>query len=72
MIRITHIKPKKVNTFWPNPPPGTEKLDLLSNPILKPEYPYFSISAFFVKVTAPNKQIFGVGSLLWELDASSS
>ena len=32
----------KINTFWPNTPPGNEKLDPLSNP----EYPYLSISAF--------------------------
>ena len=23
----------KINTFWPNPPPGKEKADLLLNPI---------------------------------------
>ena len=62
----------KINTFSPNPSPGNEKLDLLSNPIPKPEYPYFSISAFFVKVTAPNKLFFSVGSLLLELEARSS
>ena len=45
----------KINTFWSNPPFGNEKLDLLSNPIPKPEYPYLSISAFLVNVTAPNK-----------------
>ena len=48
------------------------KPDLLSNPVSKPEYPYFSISAFFVKVKAPNKQCFSVGSLLLELEAPSS
>ena len=37
----------KINTFWPNPLPGNEKLDLLSNPIPKPECPYFPISALF-------------------------
>ena len=62
----------KINIFSPNPPPGNEKLDLLSNPIPKPEYPCFSISAFFVKVTAPNKQFFSVGSLLLELEARCS
>ena len=63
----------KINIFSPNPPPGNEKLDLLSNPIPKPEYPYFSISAFFVKVTAPTKHFFfDVGSLLLELEARSS
>ena len=66
------ISTPKINTFWPNPLPGNEKLDLLSNPIPKPEYPYFSISAFFVNVTAPNKQFFSVGSLLLEPEAPSS
>ena len=27
------ISTPKINTFWPNPPPGIEKLPLLSNPI---------------------------------------
>ena len=52
--------------------PENEKLDLLSNPIPKPEYTYFSISAFFLKVTASNKQFFSVGSLTLELEAPSS
>ena len=60
----------KINTFSPNPPPGNEKLDLLSNPI--PEYPYLSISAVFVIVTAPNKQYFSIGLLLLEPEAPSS
>ena len=55
------ISAPKINTFWPNPPPGNEKLPLLSNPIPYPEYPYLSISAFLVKATAPNKQFFSVG-----------
>ena len=54
----------KINTFSPNPQPGNEKLDLLSNPIPQPEYPYLLISRFLVKVTAPNKQFFSAGSLL--------
>ena len=62
----------KINTFWPNPRPGNEKLDILSNPISQPEYPSLSISAFLVKVTASNKQLFSVGSLMWKLDAPSS
>ena len=61
----------KINTFWPNPTPGNGKLYLLSNPIPKPGYPYFSISVLFVKVTAPNKQYFSVGSLLLELEVPS-
>ena len=48
------------------------KLVLLSNPITSPEYPYFSISVFFVNVTAPNKQFFSVGSLSLELEAPNS
>ena len=44
------MSPPKINTFWPNPLPGDEKLDRLSNPI-------------------PQSS---AGSLLWELDATSS
>ena len=61
----------KIITFWPDPPLGNEKLDLLSNPIPYPEYSYLSISAFLVKVAAPNKQFFSVVSLFWERDAPS-
>ena len=46
------ISTPKTNTPWPNPASRNEKVDLLSNPIPWPEYPYFSISAFLVKVTA--------------------
>ena len=66
------ISAPNLNTFWPNPPSGNEKLDLLSNPISKPEYPYLSIPAFSVKVTAPNKQFFNAGSLLWELETADN
>ena len=68
------ISTPKINSFWPNPIPGNgnEKLDLLSNPIPQPEYPYLLISVFLVNVIAPNKQFFSAGSLLWELDAPSS
>ena len=52
------ISAPKMITFWSNPPPGNEKLPLLSNPIPLPEYPHLSISAFFVKVTAPIKRFF--------------
>ena len=62
----------KINTFWLNPPPGNEKFDLLSNPFPYPEYPYLSISAFLVKVTAPNKQFFNVESSEWELHPVNS
>ena len=48
--------------FRPNSPLGNEKLDFLSNPIPLPEYPYLSISAFLVNVTAANKQFFSAGS----------
>ena len=60
----------KINAFCPNPPSGNKKLDLLELP--QPEYPYLSISAFFVKVTAPKKQLFSVGSLSLEPEAPSS
>ena len=66
------ISTPKINTFWPNPPPGNEKLDLLSNPIPSPEYPYLSISVFLVKAIAQDKHFFSVASLLWELDAPNS
>ena len=66
------ISTPKINTFWPNSRPGNEKLDLLSNPIPYSEYPCLSLSAFLVNVTAPNKQFFSVGSLLWEVEAPSS
>ena len=46
----------KVITFLANPMPRNEKLPCLSNPIPYPEYPYLSIPAFLVKLTAPNKQ----------------
>ena len=66
------ISTPKLSTFWQNLPPGNEKHDLLSNQIPQPEYPYLSISSFLDKVTALNQDFFSVGSLLWELDASSS
>ena len=51
----------KIITFWPYPPPGSEKFPFLSNPIPYPKYPYLSMSAFLVKVTAPNEQFSNVG-----------
>ena len=66
------ISPPKINTSTPNLPPGNEKLDLLSNPIPWPEYLYLSMSVFLVKVTAPNKQFFIVGSLMLELEPPNS
>ena len=47
---------QKIIMFSSNPVPGNEKLLCLSNPIPYPEYPYLSMSAFLVKVTASNKQ----------------
>ena len=64
MCKKNLISTPKINTFSPNSVPGNEKHVLLSNPIPQPEYPYLSISAFLVKVTAPNKQFFGVRSLM--------
>ena len=49
-----------------------EKLDFLSIEIPKPEYPYFSTSEFFAKVTPPNKQFFIVGSSSLEPEVPSS
>ena len=66
------IPTTKIITFWPNPPPGNKKLPFLPNPIPYPDYPYLSIPAFLVKVTAPNKQFFNVGSSVWEADAPNS
>ena len=43
-------------TFLPVPPLGCEKNPCLPNPISCPEYLYFSILTFSVKLTAPNKQ----------------
>ena len=65
------ISTPKIITFWPNPPPGNEKVDFLSNPIPLSEYPYLSISAFLVKAPAPNKQFFSVWSLILEPEAPS-
>ena len=56
----------------PNPPPGNEKLPLLSNPIPFPEYPYLSIFAFLVNLTAPNKEFLNIGSSLLRLEAVNS
>ena len=55
------ISTPKIITFLPNPVPGNEKLPFLSNPIPYPEYPYLSMSAFLVNLTAPNKQFSSVG-----------
>ena len=47
---------QKIIMFRSNPVPGNEKFPCLSNPIPYPEYPFLSMSAFLVKLTAPNKQ----------------
>ena len=51
----------KIATFLPNPVPGNQKLPCLSNPIPYSKYLYLSISAFLVRLTAPNKQFSNVG-----------
>ena len=46
----------KITKFWQSPPLGCEKFPLESNLIPYPEYLYLSTSAFFVNLTAPNRQ----------------
>ena len=55
------ISTPKIITFLPVPLLGCQKNRCLSNPIPYPEYVYLSISAFLVKLTAPNKQFSSVG-----------
>ena len=50
----------KIITFLPILVPGNEKLPCLSNPVPYPEYPYLLMSAFLVRLTAPNKQFSNV------------
>ena len=50
----------KIITFLPCPSLGCEKDPFESNPIPYPEYLYLLISAFFVNLTAPNRQFFKV------------
>ena len=57
------ISTPKINTCGPYPPENKNS-PLLSNPIPYPEYPYLSMFAFLVKVTAPNEQFSNVGSLI--------
>ena len=47
----------KIITFLPYPPHGCVKLPLESNPIPYSDYSYLSVSAFFVNLTAPNRQL---------------
>ena len=60
------ISTPKIITFWPNPVPknqkfpGNQKFPCLSNPLPYREYPNLSMSAFLVKLTAPNKQFSSV------------
>ena len=61
------ISAPKIITFLPYPPLGCEKLRLESNPIPYPKYLYLSISAFFVNLTAPNKQLCKVIPVFMEL-----
>ena len=60
----------KIITFLPYPPLGCVKRPLESNPIPYPEYLYLSISAFFVNLTAPNRQFSKVTLLLLMLGAN--
>ena len=55
------ISTPKTISCCSNPIPGDEKLPCLSNPIPYPEYLYLSISAFLIKLTAPNKRFSSVG-----------
>ena len=54
------ISTPKFITFLPNLVPGNEKLPYLSNPIPYSEYFHLQISAFLVRLTAPNKQFSSV------------
>ena len=61
----------KIITFLPYPPLGCVKLSIESNPIPHPEYLYLSISAFFVNLTAPNRQLCKVIPIFIALEISS-
>ena len=50
------ISAPKILTFLPYPLLGCKKDPFESNPIPYPEYLYLSTSAFFVNLTAPNRQ----------------
>ena len=54
------VSTPKIITFSPVSLP-IERDVSLSNPIPYPEYPYLSISAFFVNLIDPNKQFSSVG-----------
>ena len=55
------ISTPKIITVLPNPIPGDKKLPCLSNQIPYPEYLYFLIAAFLVRISASNKQFSSVG-----------
>ena len=55
MCKASHISSKKI-ALLPYLPLGCEKVPFYSNPIPYPEYLYLSMSAFFVNLTAPNRQ----------------
>ena len=54
----------KIITFLPNSMSENEKRPFLSNPIPYPEYLCLSLLTSLVKVTAPNKELSNVGSLI--------
>ena len=51
-----HKSAPEIIAFLPSAPIGCEKLPLESNPIPYPEYFYLSTLAFFINLTAPNRQ----------------
>ena len=55
------ISTPKIFILLPVSPIECEKNHFLSNPVPNPEYLYLSISAFSVKLTAPNKQFSSAG-----------
>ena len=61
----------KLITFLLYPPLGCVKRPLESNPIPYPEYLYLPISAFFVNLTAPNRQLCKVIPIFIGLEISS-
>ena len=63
MCRRTHIYSKTTIR--------KQKIPLASNPIPDPEYLYLSISAFLVNLSAPNKQVYKVGTKLLTFELNS-
>ena len=64
------ISAPKITTFLQSPPLGCEKFPFESNPIPYPEYLYLLISAFFVNLTAPNRQFSKVTLLLLIIESN--